>query len=131
MGMFLKATAAVLLAVVMILTLSKQGNDMAVLLGMAVCCMVALIAMEYLQPVMDLLKRLESQGQLDSTLVGILLKATGIGILSEIAAMICADAGKASLGKSLQLLGTVVILWMAIPLFTQLLELIQQILGEL
>lgn len=131
MGMFLKAAAAVLLAVVMILTLNKQGSDMGVLLGMAVCCMVALTAMEYLQPVMDLLERLENQGQLDGNLVEILLKAAGIGILSEIAGMICADAGRASLGKSLQLLGTAVILWMAMPLFTQLLELMQQILGEL
>jgi hypothetical protein len=45
--------------------------------------------------------------------------------------MVCADAGNASLGKVLQILASAVILWLSLPVFTALIELIQKILGEL
>lgn len=53
MELFIQAAAAALLAVILILTLDKQAKDMAVLLAIAVCCMVLGIAMAYLRPVMD------------------------------------------------------------------------------
>lgn len=131
MGMFLKATAAVSIAVVLTLTLGKQGKETAGLLSIAVCCMVLGIAMEYWSAVSDFLETLESAGNLNGEMVGSLFKVVGIGILTEIAALVCKDAGTASLGKGLQLLGSAVILYLCIPMFTSLLDLIQEILGGL
>ena len=127
MGLYWKTAAAVMLAVVMILMLRRQ--EIGVLLALAVCTMAAIAAMDYLQPVKDLLDSLNELGELDVDMIRILLKAVGIGLVTEMAAMICADSGNGSLGKVLQLLGTAVILWMSIPLFTALLELIQEILN--
>jgi hypothetical protein len=42
--------------------------------------------------------------------------------------MICSDAGNASLGKSVQLLGSSVVLYLALPVFRALIELVQGIL---
>ena len=131
MTLFLQTCAAVLLAVVLTLTVGSRSKEMAVLLGLAVCCMASLIAMNYLEPVMTFLDVLESSGKLDGDMVQTLLKAAGIGILTEISCLVCTDAGNASMGKSVQLLGTSVILWLSIPLFSTLLELIQTILGEI
>lgn len=130
MELFLQAAAAALLAVVLCLTLGKQGQDTAILLTIAVCCMICLIALNYLKPVLQFLNQLEQIGGLDGNMVTVLLKAAGIGFLSEIAGLVCSDAGNSSLGKSLQILGSAVILWLSIPLFQGLLELIGQILGE-
>lgn len=129
MGLYWKAAAAVLLAVVMILALGRK--DLGLLLGLAVCVMVCLAALEYLEPVTEFLQTLEDLGGLDGNMIRILLKAVGIGLLTEIAGLVCTDSGNGSLAKALQLLGTAVILWMALPLFTSLLELIQEILGNL
>ena len=126
MGLYWKAVAAVLLAVVMIWSLRRQ--EMGVLLGMAACVMVMATAMGYLQPVLELVDRLRVLGGLDDALTGILLKAVGLGLVTEIAGLICADSGNASMGKALHLLGTVVILWLSIPLFNALLELIQEMI---
>ena len=126
MGLYWKAVAAVLLAVVLIWTLRRQ--EMGVLLGMAVCAMVMAVAMAYLGPVLELVETLQELGGLDEELTSILLKSVGIGLVTEIAGLICADSGNASLGKSLQLLGTVAILWLSVPLFTSLLELIQEMM---
>lgn len=131
MDIFIKATAGVLIAVVLILTLAKQGKDISLLLTIAVCCMVVIASITYLQPVTDFLKRLQSIGQLDSETLTILMKAVGIGLLAEITGLICADAGNASLGKALQILATAAILWMSIPLLNELIELIDKILGAI
>lgn len=127
MGLYWKAVAAVLLAVVLIWTLRRQ--EMGVLLGIAVCAMVMAVAMAYLGPVLELVETLQKLGELDGELTSILLKSVGIGLVTEIAGLICADSGNASLGKSLQLLGTVAILWLSVPLFTSLLELIQEMMA--
>lgn len=130
MTTFLQACGGVLIAVILILTLGGHGKEMGSLLGLFVCCMVILLALRYLQPVLDLIRQLQGIGDLDYTMIGILLKVVGIGLISEIAALICADAGNAALGKTLQLLSASVILWLSIPLFEELTALLQRILGE-
>ena len=131
MGLFLKACGAVLIALILILSQGNQSRDLSTVLGIAVCCMVALAALEYFRPVIDFLDQLEQLGGLDSGTLRILLKAVGIGLVSEIAALVCTDAGNSSLGKTVQLLGSAVILWLSLPLFTMLMELLQRILGAL
>ncbi len=131
MDRFYQVTAGVLLAVVLGMTLSKSSKDMALVLTMAVCCMVLAAAVVYLEPVLDFVRELQALGQLDSTMSGVLLKAVGIGLVAEIAVLICNDSGNGALGKALQILATVVILGLSLPLMKTLLELIQRIMGEL
>lgn len=129
MEIFIKAAAGVLIATVISLILSKQGKDFSVLLVIIVCCMVAAVAMRYLQEIISFFQLLQQKGNLSGELIVILLKTVGIGILSQITSMICADSGNAALGKVIQLLSTAVILWLCIPLFTELLELVESVLG--
>lgn len=129
MELYWKAAAGALLAVILMLSLGRR--EMGTALGIAVCVMAALAAVSYLRPVMELLEELRELGEFEGEWMTILLKAAGIGMVTEIAGLICADSGSASLGKTLQLLGTAVILWMSIPLFRGLLELLQDILGAL
>lgn len=131
MTQFLQACGAMLLAVILMLALSSSTKELGVLLSLAACCMAALVAMNYLKPVMDFLGTLETLGGLDGTMVATVMKVTGIGIIAEIACLVCTDAGNAALGKSIQLMGTGVILWLSVPLFQAFLELLQSILGEL
>lgn len=127
---FWQGAAAVLVAVVLLLALGKQGKEAGLLLSLAVCCMLGVLALSYLEPVVALVRRLQDMTGLDSEMLGVLLKAVGIGIVGEIASLICADAGNAALGKALQLLSAAVILWLSIPLVNALLELLQEMLGE-
>lgn len=129
MTVFLQVCGGVLLAVVLSAVL-KEKKEMGMLLSLAVCCMASAAALGYLRPVLDFLGTLESLGSLDGDMVRLLLKAAGIGILTEIASLVCTDAGNASMGKAVQLLGTSVILWLSMPLFQALTELLQTILGE-
>ena len=127
---FVRAAALVLLTVIFCLVLSKQGKETVILLSVLVCCMLGSLMVSYLEPVMNLIQTLKQTAKLDSQLLEILIKVVGIGFLAEIVGLVCTDAGNGTLGKSLQILASAVILWMSIPLFQRLLELISGILGE-
>ena len=128
---FLQISGAILLAVILVLALKSYCKEIATILAITVCCLTGLTAFHYLQPVLEFLKELENLGGLDEVMVEILMKSTGIGIITEIANLVCKDAGNESMGKSMQLLGTAVILYLSLPLFQTLIELLQKILGEL
>lgn len=131
MTLFLQISGAVLLTVILVLTLKSNSKEIGTILAITICCITALAALSYLRPVLEFLKKLEQVGSLDSTMVEILLKATGIGIITEIANLVCKDAGNESMGKTMQILGTAVILYLSMPLFYTLIDLLQKILGEL
>lgn len=129
MTVFFQAVAGVLLASVLSMALSSQGKEISLVLSAVVCVMVLMLGATFLEPVMTFVGKLEQLGNLDDNMITVLLKATGIGLVSEIAGMVCSDAGCGSLGKGIRMLGTAVILWLAIPIFNGFLDLIQRILG--
>ena len=129
MSGFYQATGGVLIAVILVLTLGKQGKEMALVISIAVSCMVLMSAVAFLGPVISFLRDLETIAGLDNELIQILYKAVSIAFVSEIAGLVCKDAGNESMGKTLGILATAVILWLSIPVFRGLLDLIRKILG--
>ena len=98
-------------------------------LRLAVCVMTVLAALYFLSPVVDFARRLCSMAALDGELLGTLFKAAGIGMMTQIGAVVCEDAGNGAAGKGIQLLGTAVILWLSVPIFETLMNLIKDIMG--
>ncbi len=127
---FLQVVTGVLVAVVIGLSLSKQGKDITLLLGVAVCTMVLAAALLYLRPVMDFVGNLQQLSGLDSSMLRIMLKAVGIGLTAELACLICTDSGNGALAKAIQIFASATVLCISIPLMQELLNLIQKILGE-
>lgn len=128
---FLQATAGVLIAMILCLTLGKEGQDFSAMLTIGVSCMVMLLGASYFQPVLTFLDRLETLGNLDSRFLTCLMKVTGIGMISQIASTVCRDAGRSALGSALQMMACAVVLWLSLPVFSGVLELVQEILGGL
>jgi len=131
MSSFFQVAGGVLLSVILGLTLSKYGKDFSVVLILLVSCMVLAVMAAYLEPIIDFVGELLRLSELQNELLTPVLKATAIGIVAEIASLICTDSGNAALGKSIQLLAVAVILWLALPLLRSLLELMQRMLGNI
>ena len=130
-ALFWKTTAGVLVAVILILALGKQEKDLAMMLGMSVCVMAGVAALTILEPILDFLYRMMELTGTHSEMTETLIKITGIGMVSELASMICADSGNSALAQGMHLMGTAMILMMSLPVFESLLDLMQKILGEL
>lgn len=131
MASFFQAAGAVLVAVILIMSFRSQGKDMGLLLSVFVCCGLGCLAVSVLLPVFSFIDRLQSMGALDSQLLSVLLKAVGITFISELVGLVCADAGNAAMGKALQFLATAMILYISLPIFTVLLEMVETILEKI
>lgn len=130
MDTVLRTIAGVMLALILGITLSKQGKDMTVVLTVAVCCMVVTVAISFLDPVVDFFSLLRAVGDLDSDIMGIILKCTGISLIAEIAGLICSDSGFGAMGKAIKILAVAAVLWLSLPLMTSLVEMLQSVMGE-
>ena len=131
MSSFFQVTGGVLISVVLGLALSKYGKDFSVVLILLVSCMVLAVMAAYLKPIIDFVGELLRLSEIQNDLMQPVLKATAIGVVAELASLICADSGNAALGKSIQLLAIAVILWISLPLLRSLLELMQRMLGNI
>lgn len=130
MSEYIKWAALVLVGLILSLVIGRQSRDMSLLLTLAVCVLVSIAALTFLEPVMDLLRELRRLGNLSGEAISILLKAAGIGLLSELASLICADAGEGAMGRALQILSNAAILWLSLPLFQQILTMIEGVLAQ-
>jgi stage III sporulation protein AD len=129
MSGYIQILAGVLIAVILCLVLSRQSKDIAVLLTIVVCVMVLIGLGAYLKPVLQLMQQLHAVSVIDGDLFQTIWKAIGIGLLGELVALVCEDAGYKALCRTVEILTTCVILWLSIPLMNGLLELVQQLLG--
>lgn len=130
MDIFLKVTIGVLITAILSLILSKQCQEISLLLTICVCCLIVAAMATYLQPVLEFAMHLVQLGQLNQDMLTVLMKVVGIGLISQIAGLICADAGNQTLSKVLQIMTTVVILWVSIPLLEEVLSLIETVMGD-
>ena len=130
MNIFIKVTAAILLTSIINIVLERNGKDISILLTMAVCCMAVAAAVSCFTPVFRFVNRLVEIGGLNHELINILLKVVGIGLVSQIAGFVCADAGSQSLAKAMQIMTVAVILCISVPALEEMLSLIEGILEE-
>ena len=128
---FWKTTALVLLTVILSLSLDKTERDISAVMGIVALCIAACTAVTILEPVLNYLVELQSLVHLPDDLISILMKAVGIALVAELSASICADAGNASLGKILQILGGAVVLTLSVPMFRTLMTIIREMIGGL
>ncbi len=129
MNTFLKAAAIALTGLILWLCLNKHNKDMSLLLTLAVCAAILFAALTVLNPILNFFEKLQQLGSLDEDLLQVILKTVGIGLLGEICSNLCKDAGNASLGRVLQICASVTILWLSLPVFEKMLELLEQIIG--
>ena len=130
MELFWKAVAGTFLTVILGLEIARQEKDVGVLLTALLCTMLAGIVLNYLRPVLEFMRTLVRLGDLREDLLAVLLKAAGIGLTTEIAAIVCADAVNEAAGKMIRLVGSAVILSLSVPLLSSLMDLILEMVGQ-
>lgn len=131
MELFWKSSAGILICLILILSIKPQAQHISILLAIAGCCLTGIAALHVLKPVLDYLYELHSMINLENGFLNILLRLVGIGLTAGTIASICADAGCSSLGKSIEIFAAIANLYLAIPIFQNLLEMIREIMGGL
>ena len=81
-----------------------------------------------LSSIITLLQDLANKTNVSSNFLKILLKITGIAILTEFAVSICKDSGESAIASKVDIGGKVIIISMSIPIIKALLETVIKIL---
>ena len=129
MDVFIKAVSCVLISLILWLCLERNGKDISVLFSLAVSVMILFLAASMFKPIIQLVEKLRELGNINKEYIKVILKVVGIGLISEIISLICKDVGNESLGKVLQILSTILILVISVPIFDKLLDLLNNILS--
>lgn len=116
---------------ILIIITGKQNKDIALILSIAGTIAVSAISVSFLTPVIDYMKQLSQAASFSTAHLNVLMKATGVGLVAELAATVCSDSGNSSLGNVIRLMSSAVILWLSVPVFQALMKLIGSILGEI
>ena len=90
--------------------------------------MILFLAMQKISGVINLLQSISEKTYINKNFLGILLKITGIAILTEFAVSICSDAGEKAIASKIEIGSKVIIIAMSLPIITSLLELVIKIL---
>ena len=124
-----KAAATVILTVILGAAIGKREKDIAIVLSAVVCCIIAKMSMDALSDVFAFVWEIGEFIERQSSFVGMLLKIAGVAIVSELTGQIGADAGNSALRKAMELFGNAWILYLSLPVFQSLFEIVQEILN--
>lgn len=129
MAVYIKVIGACLAAAVVSQVVEQKAMTAVLLLGASIAA--AALGMELLRPLTDFFGRVQGMTALPGTYLEILLKVLAVGISSELSAELCKEAGAGALGKIVRFSGAALILNVTLPVYTQLLELLQKLMGGL
>lgn len=117
-----------LTALIIIIVIKQYKPEFTVYISIIAGAIILLMVMDKLAGIVNLLSNLTSKMGTGSAFLKILLKITGIAILTEFAVSVCADSGETAIASKIDLGGKIIIVSISIPIITALLELIINIL---
>lgn len=129
MELFLQAAVLAIITVVLTAMLKKTNQELALLLSLAACVLLGVFLMHLAEPVVEFLTKLRDLAGLDKSLMTPMLKTIGIGLLTQLSATICADAGENAIAKLVEVCGGVLALYVALPLMEAVIDMVEQMSG--
>ena len=117
-----------LIALVIVVILKQYRPEYTIYVSIIAGVLILFLAMEKLYGIINLLQSISDKTYINKQFLGILLKITGIAIITEFAVSICADAGEKAIASKIEIGSKVIIIAMSIPIISSLLELIIEIL---
>ena len=117
-----------LIALVIVVILKQYRPEYTIYVSIIAGVLILFFAMEKLSGIINLLQSISDKTYINKQFLGILLKITGIAIITEFAVSICADAGEKAIASKIEIGSKVIIIAMSIPIISSLLELIIEIL---
>lgn len=117
-----------LIATIIIIVLKAQRPEIAVQVSLVTGIVIFMIILGKVAAVVDLLNSYADRVNIDRVYLATLLKIVGIAYIAEFGAEVCRDAGEGAIASKVELAGKVVIMALAVPIITSLLDLVINIM---
>ena len=117
-----------LIAVIIIVILKQYRPEFAMYASLIAGILIFALIATKLSGIIEVLKSLSSKTAINNEFLVLLIKITGIAILTEFTVSICKDTGETAIANKVDLGGKVLIISMSIPIIASLLETIVKLL---
>ena len=117
-----------LIALIIIVVIRQYKPEFTMYVSIIAGVIILFLVLDKVKGIITLLTNLSKKTGINSEYLSILLKITGIAILTEFAVSICKDAGETAIASKVDLGGKVIIISMSIPIISALLEIIMKII---
>lgn len=124
----IKIIGIAFIAVIIIVILKQYRPEFAIYASIIAGVLILGLASNTLSGIIDMIKSISSKTNINSEFLVILIKITGIAILTEFAVSICKDAGESAIASKVDVGGKIIIISMSIPIINALIDTVVKVL---
>lgn len=117
-----------IVALIIIIILKQYRPEFAIYISILAGILIIWLIFGKLSGIINLIETIANKTKINGKFLVIILKITGIAILTEFAVSICKDSGESSIANKIELGSKIVIISMSIPIISSLLEIMINIL---
>ncbi len=128
MEIIIKIIGIALISSFAIMLIKPIRPDFAVLIGVVGGLVILGFVISQLSYTVNFFETVIEKTGVSKGIFSLVLKVVAIGYLTEFGASLCNDCGNSSLGDKLLFSGKIVLLVMALPIVTQILEVVMELL---
>lgn len=111
-----------LISLVITIIVKQYKPEFAVYISLIAGALILMLVFDKLSEVIKLLNNLASKSAINSKFISLLIKITGIAILTEFAVSICKDSGETAIANKMDIGGKIMIIAVSVPIISSLLE---------
>jgi len=116
------------IALIISVIIRQYKPEFAMYVSIIAGVIIIVMVLDKITGIITMLTNLSNKTGINAEYLGILLKITGIAILTEFAVSICKDSGENAIASKVDFGGKIIVISMSIPIISALLELILRII---
>lgn len=124
----IKIIGIAFVSVIIIVILKQYRPEFAIYASILAGVLILTLASNTLSGIIDMIKSISSKTSINSQFLMILIKITGIAILTEFAVSVCKDSGESAIASKVDIGGKIIIISMSIPIINALIETVVKVL---
>ena len=124
----IKIIGIAFIAVKIIVILKQYRPEFAIYASIIAGVLILTLASGTLSGIINMINSISSKTNINSDFLVILIKITGIAILTEFAVSICKDSGESAIASKVDIGGKIIIISMSIPVINALIDTVVKIL---
>ena len=128
MDYLIKVIGIGLISLVCIIIIKQYKPEFAIYISIISGVIILFVIMGELGKVINLLQSISKKSGISTSFLSILLKITGITILTEFAISICKDSGESAIASKIEIGSKVIIISMSIPIISSLLDVVLKLI---
>lgn len=117
-----------LIALVLIIILKQYKPEFTIYVSLIAGALILVLSFTQISKIINLINTLTSKISIQKEFISLLIKITGIAILTEFSVSICKDSGETAIANKIDIGGKVMIVGMSIPIMSALLETVLKIM---